>query len=133
MGYYTTYTGEITITPPLTWAEIKDSPFLPNDAFNIRDLKFEVTREDRDTAEGTLIRREAIAVVPLTDDTYKGYDVVEHLQEILDAFPGHEFTGSIRAEGEEAGDIWRLDVVDGRAVKVKPRIVWPDGTEEAGR
>lgn len=134
MGYNTSFTGEITITPPLPWSAINDSPYLPGEAWdNGMDAKFKVAEETVDTDEGTLIRREAVAVVPVTDDAYKGYDIVDTLQGIVDAHPGHTFGGYIRAEGEEAGDIWRLAVVDGRATKVTPRIIWPDGTEEGAR
>jgi hypothetical protein len=134
MGYSTNYTGRITISPPLAWVEFKDSPFHPDRAWDAgSELKFEVVEETVDTDEGQLTRRQATAVVPLTDDSYKGYDIVEHLQRIVDAFPGREFGGYIRADGEETGDIWQLSVVDGRAVQIRPRITWPDGTEEPTR
>jgi hypothetical protein len=32
MGYATRFNGEITITPPIPWGQIKDSPFLPDAA-----------------------------------------------------------------------------------------------------
>lgn len=132
MGYNTNFTGEITITPPLPWSAIKDSRYLPGDAS--RDLMFDIAEETTETAEGTLVRREATAVVPVFEDPYKGYDIVEHLQDIVDRYgAGHEFSGHIRAEGDDAGDIWRLAVVDGHAVRIQARIIWPDGTEEPGR
>ena len=31
------------------------------------------------------------------------------------------------------GDLWRLEIHGRRAVKIQPRIVWPDGTEETPR
>jgi hypothetical protein len=46
---------------------------------------------------------------------------------------GHEFTGRLDCAGEETGDLWRLEVHDRQAVKVTPRIVWPDGSEEPSR
>lgn len=131
MGYYTTVTGEISIEPPLTWAEIKASPFAPSDTvrddFDVR-LRIEETAVDTD--EGQLIRRAASALVASWSDCFKAYYLVEHIQKAIDAFPGHTFTGRLECEGEENTDIWRVVVRDGRAVKVEPRIVWPD--EEAG-
>lgn len=108
---YTTATGEFRIEPPLTWAEIKNSPYLP------------------ETDEGTLTRRYADAIVPVTDEPYKGYEIIATVQKIIDAHPGHTLSGRFDCEGEEAGDLWRLVVRDGRAVQVKPQIVWPEGSE----
>lgn len=134
MGYYTTYSGEIRIVPPLTWAEAKDSPWLSVDHGDLM-LLLEENAETVETDHGTdtFTRKSVTAVVPITDDSYKGYQIEDHLQQIVQAFPGHEFTGYISAEGEDAGDLWRLAVMDGKAVKVKPRIVWPDGTEGGGQ
>ncbi|MFG1846873.1 DUF6205 family protein [Micromonospora carbonacea] len=131
MGYITRFTGEIAITPPIHWGDIKDSPFLPDNARNRdgRDVMFRIAEAERDTLEGTLIARSAVALAPTWEDEMRGYDIVEHVQQVVDAHPGHEFTGRLDCEGEEAGDLWRLEVHDRRAVKVTPRIVWPDGSE----
>jgi hypothetical protein len=132
MGYYTRFDGEIRIAPPLAWGEVKGSPWLSDDH---GDLMLSLVEEDvtAETDEGTSVftRKSVNAISPVTDDSYKGYDIVTHLQKIIDAFPGHTFTGYISAEGEEAGDLWRLAVKDGRAVKVMPRIVWPDEADES--
>jgi hypothetical protein len=127
MGYYTRFEGEIIIDPPLAWGEVKDSPWLSDEHGDVVLLLAEETvTEDTDEGTSVFTRKTGAAVVPVTDDSYKGYDIVRHLQQIVDAFPGHIFTGYISAEGEEAGDLWRLAVKDGRAVKIKPRIVWPE-------
>lgn len=134
MGYYTRFGGEIRITPPLPWVEIKTSPFVVTGDYGSvdRDCKLRIVEESVDTDEGTLIRRHADAVVCTYDGQTKAYCIVEHLQELLDLHgEGHTFGGYIEAEGEEAGDLWRLMVKNGRAVKVEPRIVWPDEAESA--
>ena len=59
----------------------------------------------------------------------RGYDSVDHVQQYSDENPDHAVSGRFDCEGEETGDLWRLEIHDGQAVKVKPRIVWPDGTE----
>jgi uncharacterized protein DUF6205 len=129
MGYVTRFTGEIVIVPPIPWGKIQNSPFLPDSAKarDGRDLKFRIQEEAVDTDEGRLYRRSAVALVSTWDDDARGYDIVEHLQEAVDAFPAHEFSGRLDCEGEETGDLWRLEVHDRRAVKVRPRIVWPNG------
>lgn len=119
MGYYTRFEGEIAIVPPPTWAEIKKGP-------GLQDLRLRTVEDVEETDEGRITRVTANAVIPLTDDEYKGYSVVEELQALVAAHKSHEFTGYISAEGEDAGDLWRLAVKDRRAVKITPRIVWPD-------
>lgn len=135
MSYNTQFVGEITIRPPLLWAEIQDSPFLPEKAQGRdgRDLMFRINEDTVDTREGTLIRRSAVAVGTTWEDEARGYDIVPHLQELLDAHPGHEFVGRLDCYGEDTGDLWRLEVHDRKAVKVVPRIIWPDGSEQVVR
>lgn len=130
MGYYTRVTEEIVIVPPIPWEDIKDSPFLPDNAGrsnDYRDVKFRIVEEAVDTPEGRLYKRSAAAVEPAWEDSFKAYYIVEHLQELVDAYPNHQFTGFLYGEGEENDDIWRLLVnKDRRAVQIKPRMVWPD-------
>jgi hypothetical protein len=122
MGYNTSVSGEIRIEPPLAWREFKDSPFTGTD----KDVTLHVDEETVTTDDGPLIRKTAIALVPTWEDSYKAYKLVEHVQEAIDAFPGHTFTGRLDCEGEENTDLWRVVIRDGRAVRVEPRIVWPD-------
>lgn len=128
MGYYTSVDGEIRIEPPLTWAELKDSPFNPKSTeYDDRmDVKLQVVEETVETDEGSLIRRTAPAIVAARSESYKAYYLVEHVQKLIDSHPGHAFAGRLECSGEETGDLWRCVVRDGRAVKVEPRIVWPD-------
>lgn len=123
MGYNTSVSGEIRIEPPLTWAEIKDSPFLASYGL---DVTLRVEEETVDTPDGTLTRRTATALIPSWEDSYKAYHLVEHVQRAIDAFPHRRFTGRLECEGEENTDLWRVIIRDGRAVRVEPRIVWPD-------
>lgn len=124
MGYYTRVTGEISIEPPLTWAEVQQHiNFATTANYNVR---LHLDEETVDTDEGQLIRKTAAAIVPVTDDSFKAYQLVEHVQQFMNEYPSHTFTGRLECEGEEAGDLWRVVIRDGRAVKVEPRIVWPE-------
>jgi hypothetical protein len=128
MGYLTSYSGEITITPPIPHARVKGSPFLvsdDDDGFGDHAVKFSIDVDIRDTDEGTLTVRRAVALVPIMEDRYKGYDILEDVQKAIDAYPEHEFTGRLDCEGTDSLDVWRLEVHDRTAVKVVPRIVWP--------
>lgn len=129
MGYNTRVTGEIAITPPLTWAEFKDSPFNTSsiDAYDgLKEVKFRIVETHVDTDEGTLTRITATALIPASEEEQKFYNLVVHVNQAIAAFPGHTFTGRFDCEGEETGDLWRVVIRDGRAVRVEPRIVWPD-------
>lgn len=131
MSYTTHVTGEFTITPPLSWPEFKDSRFAPDNAKSNRDpdLLLVVTEENVDTPEGPLLRRTATALAMREIDEYNSRDLLAQVQEAVDAFPGHEWSGRLDCEGEESADLWRVVIRDGRAVKVEPRIVWPDDAE----
>lgn len=135
MGYITSFNGELAIEPPLNWAEVRTSRFGP-DQFerNGKDVKIRVQEETVDTADGQLIRRQGVAIIPAYEDEMRGHNIVDHVQEFLYECAGHHtLTGRLDCEGEDAGDLWRLEIHDGRAVKVTPRIVWPDGTEQVVR
>lgn len=131
MGYNTSVTGEIRIDPPLTWGEFKDSPFLPDSltATIDYDVCLHTDEATVDTGEGQLIRKTASVLLPRWEDSFRAYHLIEHVQAVIDAFPGHVFSGRLNCEGEDNTDLWRVVIRDGRAVRVEPRIVWPD--EEA--
>lgn len=126
MGYLARFSGEITITPPLTWAD-----FTRLQRPGLQDLRIRLHEEVTDTDEGQNRVITGVAVAPGTSEPFAGYDMVAELQSLVDTYGhSHQFSGHIEATGEE-GDRWRLLVRDGHAVQVYPRIVWPD--EEDGR
>lgn len=129
MGYTTYARGEIRIDPPLTASEIKGSPFMPDVARQRgtnRDVMFQIQMSEIETPEGTLFKRSAVAIVQSWEDEPRNYDIVAHVQELIDLHgTGRTFTGHFDMEGEEPGDIWRLYVRDGKAVRVDPVITWP--------
>lgn len=131
MGYVVSITGEIDIVPPIPWGKIKDSPFRPEEARKAggKDVKFRIEAYNRETDEGTLTVRSATALLSTWADDARGQYLVEHVQEAIDAFPGHEFIGRLDCAGERPGDLWRVEIHGRRAVRVTPRIVWPDGSE----
>ncbi|WP_432051761.1 DUF6205 family protein [Streptomyces xiamenensis] len=124
MGYNTRITGEIKISPPLTNREIAGSAFLPGTTD--RDVRLVVEEVTVETDDGTLIRRTATALEPSWEEPYKAYHLMEHITEAMTTWPGHEFSGHLECSGEDAGDLWRVVVRDGRVERIEPRIVWPD-------
>jgi hypothetical protein len=134
MGYYTSFDGEFVINPPLMWAEVRSSRFGPDQFEKHRlDVKVRVGEAVVDDDEGTRITRTGVALMPAYEDEMRGYNIVEHVQLFMDEHPGHELVGRLDCRGEETGDLWRLEIQGSRAVEVRPRIVWPDGTEEVVR
>lgn len=135
MSYHTSCRGQISITPPLTWGQIRESDFLPHDLGGAAQLDIalvvEQANEERD--QGTLTVRLGVGVEQRYEDDARNYNIVRDLQQLIDAFPDHEFAGRFDCEGEETGDLWRLEVQGRKAVKVLPRIVWPDGSETSPR
>jgi Family of unknown function (DUF6205) len=123
--------GRIEITPPLNWAQIKDSPYLNANARNGRsypDVLFDVIETTVHTDAGELTRREAVAIVPTEGET-SARTLLDDVQAIIDASPGHEFTGRFQCEGEQNDDIWRVVIRDRKSVRVDAQITWPDESE----
>lgn len=129
MSYETQVTGEIQIIPPIPWKYIRDSVFLPDAAGKnpARDLVFVINERRAHCDEGLLLIRDAVAVTARFPN-YAG-NIIKHLQELVDAFPEHQFTGRLDMAGEDAGDLWRLNVVDRVATEHRPKLVWPKESE----
>lgn len=117
MGADNTWSGRVTITPPLTWAEIKGSPA-------VADVRLDLHEEDG--PNGKIIT--AVAVVPTRSSNAWGEGTAADLQAVIDAHPGHEFTGYLQVDWDPGlgGDPAHRYVVRGRRVeKVTPVLVWP--------
>jgi hypothetical protein len=132
MGYTSTIWGEITIDPPLTWAQAKDHPFRKPDGGDVNwrtALCLVMHEENQETDRGVLHLRQGVGVQYAWERPEKCREVLGELQRIVDlAGPAHTFTGALEGTGSDFGDIWLLRVIDGRAVRWLPTITWPDGT-----
>lgn len=132
MGYVSYLSGEITIDPPLPWSELQGSPFIctPNRKEWDRLVWLRLAEETVQTDEGTLIRKQAIAIRPSEGDELRAHTLREEIQEILAAHgEGRTFTGFILVRGETSPDIWRVRVVNGCALDERPTMLWFDGSE----
>lgn len=133
MGYSTRFTGEIRIDPPIPFEDIAGQGFSRVERHGqTKDVALKVVEEPIPDDPGAY-RRLAVAIVGL-DGAFSAYEALPHAQEIVTRWgDGRTFSGRLDAKGDEAGDIWRLEIHDGRVVEVRPRIVWPDGSEEPQR
>ena len=132
MSYTTRFTDEIRIDPPIPFEDIEGQGFSNAERHGqTKDVSLKVVEEPIPGEPGGY-RRVAVAIVGLSGG-FSCYDAIPDTQEIIDRWgEGRTFTGRLNASGEDAGDIWRLEIRDGRVVKVEPRIVWPDGSEGMG-
>lgn len=120
MGYASHWTGEVTITPPLTWAEIRNST-------KLSDLQFRLDETVEDTDIGRTTVTTAVAIGPLDMGTYNGYHVDVELQTVINAYPSHAFEGAIKAVPEDPdGDPWRYVIRGRRVVRQVPVVEWRD-------
>lgn len=122
MGADNTWSGRVTITPPLTWAEVKGSPA-------VADVRLDLHEEDG--PDGKIVT--AVAVVPTRSSNAWGQGTGDDLQAVIDAHPGHEFAGYLQVDWDPGlgGDPAHRYVVRGRRVeKVTPVLVWPGGESE---
>lgn len=131
MGYYARYTGRIDIDPPLPWKVFKDSPSSPA---GHSDVRLVIEEEWIETDEGVMTKRRAVAIVPASEEPFKGYRMEEDIQDIVGLARSAAsndyvvFTGHIEALGED-GAQWRIKVIDGHARRFEPTVVWPAESE----
>lgn len=127
MSYSNHYSGAITITPPLTAAEIRRAPTLDTSW----DAHLRINREERETDAGSIVVYTADAIVG-PEEACNGYDVEAQIRGLIILFAeGHEFAGHIQVDWDPGFDEppTRYMVRGLEVVAVKPTMVWPDGSE----
>lgn len=128
MSYDVRFTGEIRIEPPIPADELAAHDFQEPGRYGKRDIAVKVV-EVPVSGVPDAYRRVGTAIVPCMS-SYTAYHLVGDVQAIVSRWgAGRTFTGRLQGVGEEAGDLFRIEVQDGTAVEVRPRIVWPDGSE----
>ncbi|MFJ9771189.1 DUF6205 family protein [Kitasatospora sp. NPDC101157] len=128
MGAYDSYfTGHITIAPPLTWAQIRNSTAGP-----LNDLRIGTAETVDHTPTGKVTTVIGEAIVPLTEyGAYGGHHIHTELQAIIDGFPEHQFAGAIEARPQDpGGDPWRYIVRDRTVIRQVPKTTWIDSEEQ---
>lgn len=130
MSYSNRFSGAITITPPLTAAEIRLAPGGKGASVSW-DAHLRIDRRTTDTDLGEAAIYTADAIVG-PEEPCNGYDVEEQIKALVGLFAdGHEFAGFIQEDPDPGFDEpphrW---VVRGReVVMVKPQITWPAGAQ----
>jgi hypothetical protein len=132
MGYYSRIRGQINIDPPLTWAEVRETGFdpdnedLPNGDYKCVVIDVDVRIEETDI--GTLTTKIGTAIVPASEEQLKYYSLADQMKRLCShpVFKDRNLTGYIVRLGEDNGDVERYDGT-GRVEKAK--LLWPDGSE----
>lgn len=136
MGYTSRYSGDIRIDPPLTWAEIRDSPHLPSGARCAHTCVRLILEETvQDTDEGVLTKRSAVGI-EVCSEAHNHYRVLDEVNAIVSQHEAN-YSGYLEARGED-GDQWRISVVDRGDIdgvhveRFEPVITWPVEAEGDG-
>jgi hypothetical protein len=119
------YDGEITIEPPLIWAQIQKALRNPQIADGW-EVSLDINEVTTDTETGTNTIKTCSRIIPARKDSYKGYNIPSVIQWVVDRFPEHTFSGYIEREGETVEYAARFMVKDRKVVEIKPTIVWPE-------
>jgi hypothetical protein len=111
------WSGRVTITPPLTWQECKVSP-------NVEDVKLDIHEEDG--PDGRILT--AVAVVPARRSDSWSAHTRQELQFLIDSHPKHEFDGFLQVDWKPVygGDVLaeRWTVSGRRVVHEVGRLTW---------
>lgn len=127
MGYGQSVRGTLRITPALTAVELREHPKLLAGPGEDREAYPVIRREFTQTDEGeiTRITSEEIEVAN-ADESFSRYKLLEHIQQMVSAWPGHTWTGHIYLNGEDGGQS-AIVVGNGTVSEVSPKVVWPWG------
>lgn len=126
MSYGTRIIGYLAITPPLAFDQIRDSPYFWPGHGAVCTMKH--CRHGQPEASyvtaGAGPNRTAIAVEATNTDR-RGEELLGDLQAVIDAHPGHEFTGHLLGMGDSYGDLWILVVRNRTITELNAHITWP--------
>lgn len=117
--------GDVTITPPLSWGQIKDLSYISKrGSKRNQSLSFELETVEKHTDEGVLSVRTATALVP--SESSDGYYLLENLRDLMKLFPEHRFLGNFIVYPERglATFPYRVKAEGSTAVRQKLDIHW---------
>ncbi len=62
-----------------------------------------------------------------------GFDMEGEVQELIDAFPAHSFSGRLQCMGDDHwSDMWGVVIRGRQAEEVRPTVVWPGESDTCG-
>lgn len=127
MGTNSRFRGEITIDPPLNWAQIRKVQEILDKQNRRYEVTLSIDSSVTETDLGEVITKTCALIEPYTDQPYRGYHVKEALQEIIAAFPKMHFSGYFDCVLEDGSEVWRIAVGKDRKVhRLVPKYIWPE-------
>lgn len=90
--------GEVTVTPPLKWGEVRKSDFVTADTRESgrrggQSLVFEISKVQHETDEGESTVKTVSSIIPVRGGHGASGYLAANMREIVDAHPGHTFEG----------------------------------------
>jgi hypothetical protein len=128
--------GEITIDPPLTYQQLKESRFRSDNRGGDRDTCLVLDEEhvEYEDAFGVHTTITGRAITGRYEEA-KCYTIETELEEFSKAFPDNTFRGYLVRKGEEQGDVARYFINQERRSRPRAGVTaelaemqWPDGT-----
>lgn len=128
-------TGQIRITPPITWMELSRNKWALGLEGGYPDAIVKADHRDVDTDQGVLSVRLGVAIVPEGGET-NGYTLIEDVDRIVREFATapdgtpRQFEGWLHLNWGGGEAVYRVHVVDGRARSSAPQLIWPEGARD---
>lgn len=130
--------GSVTISPPIPWAEFRETEFHNHHGEHReldRILWLDVEEERLEEDEGSLFRKLATGIRIGTYGEYSATNLRQELIQLIRTFriakatgEQRHFEGGFLVEGEQQGDVWRITVDDVEVNEQRAKLVWPDGS-----
>lgn len=128
--------GQIRITPPITWGELHDQDWaLGNGLRNWPDALVKLATTVENTPTGQVHHQSGVAIVPFDGET-NGYTLTEDVARIVRHFATapdgtpRRFAGFLHLVWADGEEVYRVVPVDGGAIEVRPQVVWPEGARD---
>lgn len=114
-------TGRIRLDPPLMWKDFRVSRFCTIDKQPdpSASARLEVSSSTLQCDEGVITLHKAVAIVPAYGSPHPAHSLTDHVQEIVDAYPGRAFAGHLECQDSQ-GAHFRVVVRQGEARTVAP-------------
>jgi hypothetical protein len=129
-------TGRISIAPPITWGELHDKPWAHQSGNgHYPDVVVNLTTTKETTPDGEVFHHAGTEIITTGHET-SAYHLLDELNRIVTTFDAtpdgtrRTFTGFFHVVWAHGDEVYRVVIRDGRAVEVKPQIVWPEGARD---
>lgn len=119
MGYLSRVQGALAIEPPLNYKEVKATT-------GFKNIRLYTHEDEVHTEDGVLTKITAPRVEPITEDSFKAYELEAEVERIVKQHADtHLINGVFTVEGEDQGDVKQITVRGNEVTVERPVTVWP--------